>query len=256
MSSTDLRGVHGLVVDRLGRAMADGTLTGRLDPDLIAKAYCVSRSVVRESLRALEAKGMVRARQRTGTWVTPMSDWSLLDPNVIAWRVAGSERLHQLRDAIELRRALEPLGAELVATRGSDTAREALRAAAARIADAATCRDVPALIEADTEFHTGLLRGSGNAMLAQLAATVAACLRVADVASIDRITDDVADRHNAVVTAIDAGNSAGAYAAALQLVEYSRSLLDDALTVACTEQASQPRALSSGIARATPSRSR
>ena len=256
MSSTDLRGVHGLVVDRLGRAMADGTLTGPLDPELIAKAYRVSRSVVRESLRALEAKGMVRARQRTGTWVTPMSDWSLLDPNVIAWRLAGSERLRQLRDAIELRGALEPLGAELVAARGSEAAREALRAAAARIADAATRRDVPDLIEADAEFHTGLLRGSGNAMLAQLAATVAACLRVADIASIDRITDDVADRHNAVVTAVDAGDCAGAYAAALQLVEYSRAMLDDALTVASSGQPRRPRGRGSGIPRATPSRSR
>lgn len=231
MSSTDLRGVHGLVVERLGRAMAAGELVGRLDPEQIGTQYCVSRSVVRESLRALEAKGMVRARQRTGTWVTPVSDWSLLDPDVIGWRVAGPGRLGQLRDAIELRRALEPLGAELVAQRGTDAARDLLRTAAVRITRAAARKDVAALIEADGEFHSGLLRGSGNAMLAQLAPTVAACLRVDDIASFDRITEDVAERHDAVIAAIYAEDRVSAYSAALRLVEYSRAMLEDALSI-------------------------
>lgn len=235
MVQGNLRGVHGLVVDRLGRAMADGTLNGRLDPELIATQFCVSRSVVRESLRALEAKGMVRARQRAGTQVMPVAEWSLLDPDVIRWRTAGSERLMQLRDAIELRRALEPLGAELTAIRGSDAAREALRAAAGRIADAAAAGDAPTLIDADGEFHSTLLTGSGNSMLAQLAGTVAACLRVDDFANMDRITDDVAERHDAVVAAVFARDPEEAAAASLRLVNYSRMLLDEALVTESPE---------------------
>ncbi|MGH2930430.1 MAG: FadR/GntR family transcriptional regulator [Solirubrobacteraceae bacterium] len=212
--------------------MADGSLSGAIDPEQIAKDFCVSRSVMRESLRALEAKGMIRAKQRTGTQVTPVSEWSLLDPDVIGWRTAGADRFTQLRDSIELRGALEPLGAQLTAARGGMESIAALREAAARIAEAAAAGDVASIIEADVAFHSSLLTGSGNGMLAQLALAVAACLRVADISVVSRITGDVAQRHQTLVDSIAAGDAAEAARRSLALVTYSRGLLDDAIAQA------------------------
>ncbi|CAM5383101.1 Vitamin B12 import ATP-binding protein BtuD [Streptomyces alboniger] len=58
-------------------------------PEEIGQRFEVSRTVVRESLRVLEAKGLVSARPNVGTRVRPVSDWNLLDPDIIEWRAFG-----------------------------------------------------------------------------------------------------------------------------------------------------------------------
>ena len=81
------------VVDHLGEAIVSGRLPqGTLlpgDQELLAE-YGVSRTVLREALRTLSAKGMLQARARVGTRVQPRSAWTLFDPDVLRWhRDAG-----------------------------------------------------------------------------------------------------------------------------------------------------------------------
>ncbi|MFC3217313.1 FadR/GntR family transcriptional regulator [Comamonas sp. JC664] len=45
----------------------------------------VSRTAVREAIKALSAKGMLEARPRTGTRVRPQEQWSLFDADVLGW---------------------------------------------------------------------------------------------------------------------------------------------------------------------------
>lgn len=67
----------------------------------------VSRSVAREALKVLEAKGLIRVRPNTGTRVRPPAEWNLLDCDVIEW-VQGTEVGDELaKAAAELAAVIE-----------------------------------------------------------------------------------------------------------------------------------------------------
>ena len=97
-----------------------------LVPEEIGQRFEVSRTVVRESLRVLEAKGLVSARPNVGTRVRPVSDWNLLDPDIIEWRAFGPQRDDQRRELSELRWTIEPLAARLAAGHGREDVQQRL----------------------------------------------------------------------------------------------------------------------------------
>jgi len=167
------RSLHGQLVDALGTQIVSSPTDPRpLDPVQIAAEHHVSRTVVRETLRTLAAKGMVQARPNSGTRIRPVDEWNLLDPQVIGWRAAGPEAPDQARDLAQISVALEPLIARLAAERTADIdpyTRERLAESSALMTDAVTAADPERFAEADMEFHTLLAGASGNAALEYLA---------------------------------------------------------------------------------------
>ncbi len=170
-ASTNL---HGSVVEHLGAlivngGIAEGTvvsvdrLEGRLD---------VSRSVIREAIRVLEAKGLVASRRRVGITVQPRQAWQVLDPSIIRWRMAGQERLRQLHSLGELRRGIEPVAAALAAARATPEHCRVMSAAVVDMTVHARSGDLNAYLQADQLFHDTLLQASGNEMLAALRGVV------------------------------------------------------------------------------------
>lgn len=220
--------MHGRLVEAIGSGIALGLVNGTLDLDEIAERYGVSRSSIREALRTLAAKGMVVARPKTGTRVTPPSEWAMLDEQVIRWRAAGQERFAQLHHSLELRERLEPLAARTTTLTASPTHLAQLRAATAGIADAVAANDPTAMMHADTEFHRALYLGSDNPLLWQLAGTVHACLRVPDFLRFERFSDDTLPRHQELLDAVLSGDAAAAEAACERLVALSRRLFTTA----------------------------
>ncbi|MFE7514047.1 FadR/GntR family transcriptional regulator, partial [Streptomyces sp. NPDC057540] len=122
------RGLHGQLVQQLGQMIVSGDLGADrpLVPEEIGQRFEVSRTVVRESLRVLEAKGLVSARPNVGTRVRPVSDWNLLDPDIIEWRAFGPQRDDQRRELNELRWTIEPLAARLAAGHGREDVQQRL----------------------------------------------------------------------------------------------------------------------------------
>ena len=122
------RGLHGQLVQQLGQMIVSGDLGADrpLVPEEIGQRFEVSRTVVRESLRVLEAKGLVSARPNVGTRVRPVSDWNLLDPDIIEWRAFGPQREGQRRELCELRWTIEPLAARLAAGQSRDDIQQRL----------------------------------------------------------------------------------------------------------------------------------
>ena len=51
----------------------------------------VSRTVIRESLKALTAKGMVSTGPRVGSRVQPYAAWNLFDADVVGWRDGNTQ---------------------------------------------------------------------------------------------------------------------------------------------------------------------
>lgn len=235
LPDSEFADMHGRVVEWLGSQIAKGTLRGILDLGAIAEEFHVSRSLVRECLRTLSAKGMVRARQRTGTSVTEPEHWALLDEQVIRWRAAGPRRFVQLEESLELRSRLEPLAASLTAQRGDAETLAAIDREADQIDTAIRTDDGRLMIEADTAFHRLLYLGSGNSMLARLAGTVHACLRVPDLQDYARFSPDTVARHWELADLIRSGEAAAAERRTEVMMAISRTLF----TSACRQIADQ-----------------
>ena len=89
------RGLHGELVHAIGVRIVRGDLLpgDPLPTDVDGVETDVSRTVVREAIKVLAAKGLVVSRPKTGTQVRERRYWNLIDPDVLAWRTeAGAGR--------------------------------------------------------------------------------------------------------------------------------------------------------------------
>lgn len=174
------RGLHGQLVDSLGRAIIAGELAAgqTLDVEALQAERDVSKTALREALRVLAGKGMLEARQKRGTVVRPPAAWNPLDPDILRWQVHGAEPGRMLEALDEVRAIVEPSGARLAAERRTDADVKALEAALAEMV--ATAADPPAHAAADVAFHRTLLAASGNDLLARIGAVFEAVLRARD----------------------------------------------------------------------------
>ena len=220
------RGLHEFVIDHIGQRIAAGELrTGsQILPEVIGSELGVSRTVVREALRDLQAKGMVLPRPKTGTRVLSVEDWNLLDEQVISWRVRTPARIDQLRELMDLR-----CGVELSAIRAScQRATERDLAELGRCCDAMEqgllAADPTAFTDADINFHNALLKASGNLVFRQFAAPFAAVLRARDDLHLlpDQVDMAVVVVHRDIVAAIAAQDPQRATVAADQLIQHAR----------------------------------
>ncbi|MFI6602627.1 FadR/GntR family transcriptional regulator [Nonomuraea sp. NPDC050536] len=211
-----LQGLHGQVVDGIGRALAARQIPegGILRLEDLQERYGVSRTVAREAVRVLESMRVVTSRPRVGVTVLPLSAWNLYDPQVIRWRLASPYRAEQLRELSELRTAVEVSAAALAAANADEQAKQALRRHAADMGAAATAGDRKGYVAADAAFHRVLLSASGNGMFAQFSEVTQELLESREELALlpQRLSHAAADQHRFVADAIDAADAAGASA--------------------------------------------
>jgi DNA-binding FadR family transcriptional regulator len=165
--------LFGQVAERLGIAIISGEYrAGELLPneDRLKGEISVSRTAYREAVKILTAKGLVEARPRSGTRVAPRSGWNLIDPDVLAWHLAGDPNEEFIRDLFELRRIVEPGAARLAALRRSDA--DLARIDAALEAMTSEKPYSEANIRADVRFHEAIFAASHNRSLDCLANVV------------------------------------------------------------------------------------
>ncbi|CAL9582269.1 hypothetical protein SUDANB19_05048 [Streptomyces sp. enrichment culture] len=205
------RGLHGQLVQQLGQMIVSGDLGADrpLVPEEIGQRFEVSRTVVRESLRVLEAKGLVSARPNVGTRVRPVSDWNLLDPDIIEWRAFGPQREGQRRELCELRWTIEPLAARLAAGQSHDDVQQRLGDMVEIMGHAHAQGDALTFSRADAEFHGLILQAAGNRMLEHLSGIVSSALQVSGgpTACCEHPTESVVGYHRRVVEALAAGEA-------------------------------------------------
>ena len=219
-----LRTRHQDVVDIIagwivsGRFAADTVLPTE---DMIGIQLGVSRTVVREAMRTLVAKGMIIVRRRHGTQVQPVDSWSLFDPQVVAWRLTSGLTPEFIEDLIHFRLGIEPYAAGLAAANPNFPA-EALDQSFRRMA-AAVDGD-GSYHEADLEFHKTIFLGSDNQFLRQLIPLMANTLKVSfslSVISMDTARSSL-PMHRKVADAIIGRDPAAARLALTKLIEAAR----------------------------------
>lgn len=104
------RNYHSYVIAEVGLGIASGRLAvGSILPGdaEMMDTYGVSRTVLREALKTIEAKGLVEARAKVGTRVLPRSRWNLFDRQVLSWIHEAGPDAAFLTSFLELRETVE-----------------------------------------------------------------------------------------------------------------------------------------------------
>lgn len=130
-------------------------LTGELKPGErlmeihLANRLGVSRTPIREAIRKLELEGLVIMIPRRGAEVAQITE-------------------KNLKDVLEVRRALDALCVELACDRISADEEEQLREACDEFERATETKDATIIAKADVEFHDIIVQATGNQRLIQL----------------------------------------------------------------------------------------
>lgn len=163
----------------------------------------LSRSSLREAVKALELARVLDVRRGDGTYVTS------LEPAILMETMSFVVDLHQegaAAELLEVRRILEPGSASLAARRITPDAAAELRACVAAVEEDSSVED---LISHDLAFHALVARASGNAYLHGLLEGLAAGTLRGHIWSglmQDKAVSATLAEHAAIAAAITAGD--------------------------------------------------
>jgi DNA-binding FadR family transcriptional regulator len=152
-----------VVIGELARRIISGELgTGDVLPTepALCDEFGFSRTVIREAVKTLEERGLVRVEQGRGTTVQPRSSWNLLDPLVVQIALEYDDDLSLLDGLVTVRRVLEQEMAKAAAVRIGDD--DLARLEACMAAMEGRFDDYGRFREADQEFHSVVMAASGN----------------------------------------------------------------------------------------------
>ena len=227
-----IKNVHGSTVDFLGEAIVGGRYAvGASLPaePLLCEELGVSRTVIRESVKSLVAKGLISTGPKVGTRVLPDENWNWFDPDVVNWQARVGLTAEFLRDLQDLRRVVEPAAVRLAAERATPADIAEIEAAFAGMKRAVL--EGGDYITYDLRFHLGLLRAAQNRMLWQMSKALSALLRTSFEISTSRKDGPASSlpMHRAVLDAVAAHDPARAEKAVLRLIDGARQDIEQVL---------------------------
>lgn len=217
--------LHGTIARDLGVLIVSGRykpgdiLNGEIDA---SDRLQVSRTAYREAVRILAAKGLVESRPKVGTRVSPQAQWHMLDPDVLSWIFEFEPDDTLVASLFELRKIVEPQAAALAATRRTDEELVAMEKALEGMATHTLASEAGRL--ADQEFHSAVLKASGNAFVVSLTSGVGAAVTWTTIYKQRQnpLRRDPIPDHQKVYEAVKAADPKAAHAAMLSLVELAQ----------------------------------
>lgn len=176
-------GLHHRVSKQLFIAIAAGELKGILPNEYaLSEELGVSRTALREAIKALISKGLVETRRRRGTMVLDRSRWNMLDADVVSWsREVGAA--HQIS---------RHLWTAIVSTQPTLARLAAGKRGASRVLSAASLvqearNDLFDRAIAFADFHIEVANASGNPFLTSLIVTCFENLLKDDIAFVQSL---------------------------------------------------------------------
>lgn len=162
------------LVDVVADELLDRIVSGEFPPGSgvpgeleLSARHEVSRMTVREAMKTLVARRILRVERGRGTFVNPLNQWSSLEA-VLRAASEGQDDAAVAVQLIELRRMLETGAAELAAGRISEQELAELDEQLLRMRAAHEANDVDRFVAADLAFHDVILHASGNVFVAVL----------------------------------------------------------------------------------------
>ena len=128
----------------------------------LCQSMNVGRGTVREALRLLQAKGLVEIKPGRGAFVAANM---AMDANPVVWLVQNEK---ELRDAIEVRNALEPCAARKMAETASEASMNQLKKIHSDFLNAVKNGNSEQIAALDEQFHGLIVRESGNQLLNEI----------------------------------------------------------------------------------------
>jgi len=218
------------LVNKLGKRIANGEYAvGKnmpMEPELVEE-HGVSRTVVREAIKVLSGKGLVRTARRYGTHVCDIDDWNLLDPDVIGWHEPSSPMTHRIFvDATHFRILIEPKAAALAAQNATTLQKDILRKSSESLTAVETLSSDR--LAADFAFHATLLDASNSLMLRQFRGFMHAILSFSYTTGVIALPDDriEADAHSMIAEAVAVGDSEKAEQGMRKMLEVNISIAE------------------------------
>ncbi len=194
-----------------GAIPSGSTLPG--DAELIAR-FGVSRTVLREALKTLAAKGLIVPRARIGTRVTSRETWSLFDPDILNWHFETGIDEAFLVHLSEIRLAFEPYAAGLAAERATRKGFATLERLATDMGDENHSAESHAM--ADLRFHLAVAEASGNPFMRSVGSLIEAALvgvfKLSSPTADIKTVHDAQASHRRIVDAIRRGDVGGCQA--------------------------------------------
>ena len=220
-----IKNVHGTTVDLLGHAIISGryAIGASLPPEpLLCEELGVSRTVVREAVKSLVAKGLIITGPKLGTRVLPEDQWNWFDPDVITWQSQNGLTPEFLKDLQDLRRVVEPAAVRMAAERATPDDVAEIEIAYAGMKKAV--EEGGDYVTFDLRFHQGLMRASHNRMLIQMSKALGALLRTSFEISTSKQDGPKSSlpMHRAVLDAVVAKQPLIAEKAILKLIDGAR----------------------------------
>lgn len=177
---------------------------GRRGDAEFQRRFDVSRTVAREVAKSLETAKVVTVRRRIGLVSQPVEEWDALSTQVIHWKLHSTHRKEQLRTLTELRLAIEPAAATSAARYAPIDVKSRPLLLAAELRHTGENGRPDEFHKLDIEFHSLILRNSGNEMFASLSTIIATVLsgRVELHMYPQKPKPEALDAHDAVAQAI------------------------------------------------------
>ncbi|MGM4914088.1 FadR/GntR family transcriptional regulator [Rhizobium sp. 768_B6_N1_8] len=204
------KGVIADTVERFGRSIVEGDWQPGEhlppEPELAAR-FGVGRNALREAVKVLTGKGLIRTARRYGSRVATTEDWNGLDADIIRWRLKDRKSHASFRrEVAQLREMIEPGAAAMAARNATIEERQTL------LSMARSMQDLPSIaaIEQDIAFHLAILRASHNSLLQGIGRSLEIMLRTLFTADLaldehDLIYDPNPTIHLALANAILGG---------------------------------------------------
>jgi GntR family galactonate operon transcriptional repressor len=215
--------------DQLTREIALGIMRGTIGQGELSLStegdlclhFQVSRTILRESVKVLAAKGLIELRPKTGIRVRPRDEWNLVDPVLLGWLCEAGVDEAFIRDLCEVRLIVEPAAAELAAARATADEIKALLHWYHLIETNPDHEE--ARLEADRNFHATIFNACHNVFLTQMNTTVGVALRATQQIGVHlpEVMEESVLAHKEVANAIAKRSRSGARSAMERLVKQS-----------------------------------
>jgi DNA-binding FadR family transcriptional regulator len=156
-----------MIAEIISGDRARGTMLPR-EADL-AEEHEISRGVARETVRALEERGLVSVKHGIGATINGSERWDIFDDDVVEAMLESGQRDNVLRQQVELWHVLMEAAAGFAAERASTKSASRILEAFVRLENQAN--EDPGRIalkrfrEAEDDFYGELLEATGNSAL-------------------------------------------------------------------------------------------
>ncbi|WP_354625766.1 FadR/GntR family transcriptional regulator [Psychromonas sp. MME2] len=163
--SGSTRSLHVQVARTIARSILSGELAqGSIIPNEMAlcEQFGISRTALREAIKLLTSKGLLRSKPKIGTTVIEKNNWNFLDPQLLEWMDGIENSTVFYRQFLGLRKAIEPEACALAAKNATVEQRIELSATFQKMEEVAKNFDHKKWAEVDMHFHRLIFLSTGN----------------------------------------------------------------------------------------------